>query len=176
MPKSSVFCHRWNNHSHIFKNIGMAKVSEPARRMGWGENNGSYTRSRWRRKRRGKNCTGIYSAKNKVSTRTRRTLRYCYERLLFSTFFSQNVNRVHPCNGSLRWRGGLRKSESSWPLCLVIISVIEKFSFLINCKLFKVSSLCLVSENDPSESYFSPCFLKLSWTPEANYWRIVSVW
>ena len=37
-----------------------------------------------------KNCTGIYSANNKVSATTRRTLRYCYERLLF-TFFSQNL-------------------------------------------------------------------------------------
>ena len=93
MPKSGVFCHRWNNHGHTFKNIGMAKESEPARRTGWGKNNGSYTRSRWRRKTRGKNCTGIYSANNKVSARTRRTLRYYYEHLLF-TFFSQNMNRV----------------------------------------------------------------------------------
>ena len=152
----------------FLKILEWLKVSEPARRMGWGKNNrGSYTRSRWRRKTRPKNCTGIYNANNKVSARTRRTLRYCYERLLF-TFFSQNLNRVHPCKDSLRWRRGLRTSESSWPLCLVIISVIGKFSFLIICKLFKVSSLCLVSENDPSESYFSPCFLKLSWTPEAN--------
>ena len=32
VPKSGVFCHGWNNHGHIFKNIGMAKESEPARR------------------------------------------------------------------------------------------------------------------------------------------------
>ena len=79
VPRSCVFCDRRNYHCHVSKNIGMAKESEPARRMGWGKNNGSCTRSRWRRKTRGKNCTGIYSANNKVSARTRRTLRYCYE-------------------------------------------------------------------------------------------------
>ena len=110
VPKSGVFCHRWNNRGHIFKIIGMAKESEPARRTGWGKNNGSYTRSRWRRKKRGKTWTGIYSAK--VSSRTRRTLRYSYERLLF-TFFSQNLNRVHPCKDSLRCRRRLRTSALS---------------------------------------------------------------
>ena len=53
---------------------------------------------------------------------------------------------------------------------LLFLSVIGKFSFLIICELLKVSSLCLVSENDPSESYISLCFRKLSsGAPNGNF-------
>ena len=60
---------------------------------------------------------------------------------------------------NLRIRTRNNHDLSVW---LLFLSVIGKFSFLIICELFKVSSLCLVSENDPSEFYISLCFRKLS--------------
>ena len=96
VPKSSVFCHRRDNHGHVYKNIGMAEESEPERRTVWETNNGFYTRSRWRRNTRGKNRTGKYSKNNKDSSRARRTLRYWYKRLLF-TFSHKTWIGVHPC-------------------------------------------------------------------------------
>ena len=49
------------------------------------------------------------------------------------------------------------RTRNNHDLCvwLLFLSVIGKVSFLIICELFKVSSLCLVSENYPSESFIT---------------------
>ena len=71
----------WQRYQNPHEERGEGRIMVPIQEVGDGE-------------REEERIVQEYTVqKNKVSTRTRRTLRYCYERLLF-TFFSQNLKIV----------------------------------------------------------------------------------